>query len=265
MSAGSETITYEVQHGVAAVTLNRPEALNAWNEPLGRDLQAALSRAADDDSVRAVLLSGAGRGFCSGADLRGGFTLTPEGKPDLLSRLRENYNPTILAVRELEKPVIAAVAGGAVGVGASLALACDLIVAARSAYFLLAFANIGLSVDGGASVLLAGRVGFSRAAEMALLADRVGAEQALAWGLVNQVVEDADLTATARTLAQRLGAGPPGAYAAIKALLNRSCFAGLEDALEREAVLQQARGESADFAEGVSAFLEKRAAHFTGA
>ncbi|HET9075117.1 MAG TPA: enoyl-CoA hydratase-related protein [Solirubrobacteraceae bacterium] len=265
MSAGIETVSYEVHHGVAAVTLNRPEALNAWNEALGRDLQAALSRAADDDSVRAVLLTGAGRGFCSGADLRGGFPLTPAGKPDLLSRLRDNYNPTILAVRELDKPVVAAIAGGAVGVGASLALACDLIVAARSAYFLLAFANLGLSVDGGASVLLAGRVGFTRAAEMALLADRVGAEQALAWGLVNEVVEDAELPTVARNAAARLGAGPPGAYAAIKALFNTSCFAGLEEALEREALLQQERGESADFAEGVSAFLAKRAARFTGA
>jgi 2-(1,2-epoxy-1,2-dihydrophenyl)acetyl-CoA isomerase len=265
MSADDVTVEVTISDGVAAITLNRPDALNAWNEDLGHELAAALNAARTNRSVRSILLTGAGRAFCSGADLRGGFSLTPEGKPDLLSRLRDNYNPVILAIREIEKPVVAAVRGGAVGVGASLALAADLVIAADSAYFLLAFANIGLSVDGGASVLLAGRVGFTRAAELALLAERVSAADALSWGLINRVVPDAELLDTAGALAAQLGAGPPGAYAAIKALLNESCFAGLETALEREALLQQARGESADFAEGVTAFLEKRPARFTGA
>jgi 2-(1,2-epoxy-1,2-dihydrophenyl)acetyl-CoA isomerase len=264
MSEGYETVAYAVADGVATIMLNRPEGLNAWNEQLGHDLRDALDAAGEDAEVRAVVLSGAGRGFSSGADLRGGFALTPTGKPDLYGRLSKVYNPVIIGVRELPKPVVAAVNGGAVGVGASLALACDLIVAAESAYFLLAFANIGLSIDGGASELLAGRVGFTRAAELSLLADRLPAAEALAWGLVNSVVADGELLGAATAVALKLAAGPPGAYGAIKSLLNQSCFPGLADALEREAVLQQERGESEDFAEGVAAFMDKRSAVFKG-
>lgn len=264
MSADFETVGFVIADGVATITLDRPEALNAWNEQLGLDLRGALTTAAADPAVRAVLLTGAGRGFSSGADLRGGFNVTDDGKPDLYGRLHDLYNPVILGVRQLPKPVIAAINGGAVGVGASLALACDLIVAAESAYFLLAFANIGLSVDGGASELLAGRVGFTRAAELALLAERLGAAEALAAGLINAVVPDSELLDAARARAVQLAAGPPGAYAAIKTLLNRTCFGALADVLEQEAQLQQERGASADFIEGVSAFLEKRPASFSG-
>jgi 2-(1,2-epoxy-1,2-dihydrophenyl)acetyl-CoA isomerase len=265
MSALYETVGYAVADGVATITMNRPEGLNAWNEQMGLDLVEALSAVGADDAARAVVVTGAGRAFSSGADLRGSFPLTEDGQPDLYGRLHDLYNPIILGVRRLPKPVIAAVNGPAVGVAASFAFAADLILAAESAYFLLAFANIGLSIDGGASELLAGRIGFSRTAELSLLADKVSAQEALSWGLVNRVLPDAELMAGAHALAARLAAGPPGAYAAIKTLLNDSCFPNLEAALEHEAVLQQARGESADFAEGVAAFTEKRLPRFTGA
>jgi 2-(1,2-epoxy-1,2-dihydrophenyl)acetyl-CoA isomerase len=264
MSAVYETVGYSVADGIATVTLNRPEGLNAWNDQLALDLVAAFAAAGEDSEARAVVLTGAGRAFSSGADLRSGLPMNAAGKPDLYGHLHDIFNPAILAVRQLPKPVVAAVNGGAVGIGVSLVLACDLIVAAESSYFLLAFANIGLSIDGGASALLAARVGFTRAAEMALLADRISPLLALDWGLINQVVPDDELLDTVMAGAAKLAAGPPGAYAAIKTLLNESCFAGLETAMEREAVLQQARGESEDFAEGVTAFLEKRTAHFSG-
>ncbi|WP_249009910.1 enoyl-CoA hydratase-related protein [Conexibacter sp. DBS9H8] len=264
MGADFETVTLESRDGVVTLTLNRPEALNAWDAQLGHDLAAALAGVAADPEARALLICGAGRAFSSGADLRSEMPLTADGKPDLYGRLHDLYNPVILAVRRLGIPVIAAINGAAVGVGASLALACDLIVCGQSAYFLLAFANIGLSVDGGASTLLAGRVGYTRAVELAMLADRLSAAEALGWGLVNRVVPDTELTDTATALARRLSAGPPGAYAAIKTLLDDACFPGLERQLEREAVLQQERGESADFVEGVSAFLERRPARFRG-
>jgi 2-(1,2-epoxy-1,2-dihydrophenyl)acetyl-CoA isomerase len=264
MSALYETVGYAIADGVATVTMNRPEGLNAWNEQLGVDLHEALLAVDADDAVRVVVITGAGRAFSSGADLRGGFPVTEAGKPDLHGRLHDLYNPIILGVRQLPKPVVAAVNGPAVGVAASLAFACDLIVSVESAYFLLAFANIGLSIDGGASSLLAGRIGFTRAAELALLADKLSATEALNWGLINRVVPDGELEASVGALAARFAAGPPGAYAAIKTLLNESCFANLESALEREAVLQQARGESQDFLEGVQAFTEKRLPHFSG-
>jgi 2-(1,2-epoxy-1,2-dihydrophenyl)acetyl-CoA isomerase len=169
-----------------------------------------------------------------------------------------------MRVRELPKPVVAAVNGVAAGIGCSLALAADLIVAAQSAYFLLAFANIGLALDGGASPLLVGRVGFTRASEMALLAERIPSGQALEWGMVNSVVSDADLLNVTTTLAAKLASGPPGSYSAIKRTMNESAWPALADLLDLEAVLQQELASSADFMEGVTAFLQKRSAHFTG-
>lgn len=264
MTDDLETALYDLRDGVAWITLNRPDSLNAWTRQLGYDLTTALERAAGDPEVRAVVLTGAGRAFSSGADLRTGGEVTPEGKLDVLSPLREVYNPLILAVREIPKPVIAAVNGGAVGIGCSLALAADLIVAAQSAYFLLAFANIGLALDGGASVFLPARVGVARAAEIALLAERIPADRALEWGLVNQVVPDGELAAAAGELGAKLAAGPPGSYATIKRTVNDAAQPRLAELIDREAVAQQERAESADFAEGVTAFLQKRPASFTG-
>ena len=203
-----ETVTLERRDGELRITLNRPDALNAWNKQLGIDLLAAVREAADDDGVRAVVVTGAGRAFSSGADLRAGFDPTPEGHPDVETVLHERYHPIIAGLRELPKPVVAAVNGPAVGIGCSLALACDLIVARESAYFLLAFVNIGLVPDGGSSLLLPERVGLARATEMAMLGERIGARQALEWGLINRVTADDELDAVVDELAARLAAGP---------------------------------------------------------
>jgi 2-(1,2-epoxy-1,2-dihydrophenyl)acetyl-CoA isomerase len=260
-----ETVDCTRSGAVAWITLNRPDALNAWIRQLGADLIAALDDAAGDPGVRAIVLTGAGRAFSSGADLKAGGELQGDGGGiDVLTPLREVYNPAILRVREIDKPVIAAVNGPAVGIGCSLALAADLIVAARSAYFLLAFVNIGLALDGGASQSLVSRVGHARAMEMAMLGERIAAEEALAWNMVNRVVDDEQLRPAVEELASRLAAGPPGSYATIKRTINEQTFAGFEQSLDLEAVLQQERAASRDFTEGVMSFVQKRPPQFTG-
>jgi 2-(1,2-epoxy-1,2-dihydrophenyl)acetyl-CoA isomerase len=260
-----ETVKLEIASGVARIVLNRPEALNAWTPQLGEDMLSALNQAAEDPQVRAVVFTGEGRAFSSGADLKAGAgELGANGKPDVRSRLQTIYHPLIVAVRTVPKPVIASVNGPAVGVGCSLALAADLIVAAESAYFLLAFVNIGLGLDGGASLTLPARVGHARAFEIAYLGERIPAAQALEWGLINRVVPDAELDEAVRELSQRLASGPPGSYANIKRTINHRLYEGFEDLLELEAALQQERAESADFVEGVLAFMQKRPANFTG-
>lgn len=264
MSGDYEQITVEVGDGLARVTLSRPEALNPLSLKMADELHTELQRIAGSESVRAVLIGGAGRGFSSGADLGGDRPLTAEGKLDVLSGLRQTYNPLILTLRELPKPVVAAVNGVAAGVGCSLALACDQIVAAESAYFLMAFARIGLTVDGGASAFLSARVGHARASEMAMLAEKIPAAQALEWGLVNRVVADEELEQEARELALRLAHGPTLSYAASKRLLNAAAYPDLAAQLDREAVAQQAQAESEDFIAGVGAFLGKGEAQFTG-
>jgi len=259
-----ETVELKRSGGVAWIVMNRPEALNAWTTQLGREIIDALDEVAADPEVRAIVLTGAGRAFSSGADLKAGGVLGGEGSPDVLTPLREVYNPLILRTRTIAKPVIAAVNGPAVGIGCSFALAADLIVAARSAYFLLAFVNIGLGLDGGASQSLAARVGHARAFEIAYLGERITAEQALSWNMINEVVDDERLLDRVSELAARLAAGPPGSYATIKRTINDRAYAGFEQLLELEAVLQQERAESKDFLEGVLAFVQKRSANFSG-
>jgi 2-(1,2-epoxy-1,2-dihydrophenyl)acetyl-CoA isomerase len=259
-----ETVKLEVEGGVARIVLNRPEALNAWTRQLGEDLLSALDRVGDDPELRAIVLTGEGRAFSSGADLKAGTQMSDEGKPDVLTPLRAAYNPLILRVRTLPKPVIAAVNGPAVGIGCSLALAADLIVASESAYFLMAFVNIGLNLDGGASLTLPARVGHARAFEIAYLGERIPAAQALDWGLINRVVPDAELEHEVSAIAQKLAAGPPGSYANIKRTINDRVYDGFDQLLDLEATLQQERAESADFLEGVMAFMQKRPAKFTG-
>ena len=237
--------------------------MNAWNKPLGQELLAAVEEAARD-AVRAVTITGAGRGFSSGADLKVGFDPTPEGHPDVLTTLTERYHPIIVGLRTLPKPVIAAVNGPAVGIGCSLALACDLIVARESAYFLLAFVNIGLVPDGGSSLFVPERIGFTRATEMAMLGEKIPARRALEWGLINRVAADEDFEAEVDALAGRLATGPTLSYAGTKRQLNAWLYGRMDDQLALEAEIQQQSAESGDFLEGVQAFLEKRPAAFGG-
>ena len=259
-----EAVLFTTGEGVARITLNRPDSLNSWNEQLGVELAAALDRVEQDDGIRAVLITGAGRAFSSGADLseqRAGAEGEP---PDLSRRLLELYNPIIRSVRELPKPVVAAVNGPAAGIGCALALACDLIIAGESAFFLLAFVNIGLVPDGGSTATVPARIGAARAAEMAMLGERVGAATALGWGLINRVVPDDDLEQDANMLVAHLAHGPTKAYANIKRLLNRSLYPDLAAQLDAEAAAQREQGQTADFIEGVLAFAEKRPPRFTG-
>jgi 2-(1,2-epoxy-1,2-dihydrophenyl)acetyl-CoA isomerase len=259
-----ETVTLLRDGPAARIELNRPETMNAWDNQFGRDLLDAVSSVSADAGVRAVEIGGAGRGFSSGADLHAGFDPTPAGHPNVRAALNELYHPIILGVRHMPKPVVAAVNGPAVGIGCSLALACDLIVAARGAYFLLAFVNIGLVPDGGSSVFVPARAGFTRAAQMSMLGERVTAEQALEWGLINRVVDDERLRAEVDGLIYQLASGPTLSYAGTKRQLNARVYAGIEAQLELEADIQQEQAETADFMEGVNAFRERRPPQFEG-
>lgn len=262
-----ETVNVHRRGGAAVIELNRPQAMNAWNYQFGVDLLAAVEQVAGDDEVRAVCITGAGRGFSSGADLKdmADRETTPDGHPDVYATLTQRYHPIITGLRTMEKPVVAAVNGPAVGIGLSLALAADLVIAKESAYFLLAFVNIGLVPDGGSSLFVPERVGLARAAEMAMLGERIGAPRALEWGLINRVCSDDDFAAEVDALVDRLAAGPTRSFAGTKRQLNRWLFERMDDQLEFEARIQQEMAGSGDFAEGVLAFLQKRPAEFSGA
>ncbi len=253
------------RHGaVTKIVMDRPQAMNAVDEALGEALKAAVQEVAQDDATRAVILTGNGKAFCSGADLKAGFSLDENGRPDIGGALRTRFHPIIEGLRTMPKPVIAAINGPAVGIGLSFALACDLSIARRSSYLMLAFVNIGLVPDGGSSFLIPERIGFARAAEMAMLGEKVSAEKALEWGLINRVVEDDELEQETAALAERLANGPTRSYAGSKRQLNAWQFARMQDQLELEATIQAEMGTSADFIEGVTAFVEKRAPRFTG-
>src|ERR671935_2158914 len=263
-----DTVNVLRKGGAAKVELNRPDTMNAWNRQFGVDLLAAIEAAAGDDDVRAVMITGAGRGFSSGADLKemgSNDDRTPEGRPDVRKTLTERYHPIITTIRTMPKPVVAAVNGPAVGIGLSLALASDLIVAKESAYFLLAFVNIGLVPDGGSSLLVPSRVGFARATEMAMLGERISAREALQWGLINRIVADDAFAGEVAALRDRLAAGPTRSYAGSKRQLNAWLFARMEEQLVLEADIQQEMAGSPDFYEGVAAFVEKRQPAFRGA
>ena len=259
-----ELVRARLSAGILSIELNRPEALNAWTPELGRELLGALRGAAADREVRTIMLTGAGRAFSSGADLKVPREQTPDGHPDLSTRLREIYNPIVIAVREAPKPVLAAVHGPAAGLGFALALACDLIAAAKSAYFLLPFVNLGLIPDAGATSLLACRVGSGRAARLAMLGERLPAERALEWGVVDVVYEDDEFRAEVDRLATRLAAGPTVAFHNMKRLISSAAHATLSQQLDLEAALQQEHASTDDYAEGVAAFKEKRPPRFLG-
>ncbi|RKT52637.1 enoyl-CoA hydratase-related protein [Saccharothrix australiensis] len=248
--------------GVRTLTLNRPESFNAFTVALKERLIEAVRETAADDAVRAVVITGAGKAFSAGQDLKEHVALLEAGDPAPLRTVEEHYNPLIKAVVAMPKPVLAAVNGTAAGAGASLAYACDLRVAAASAKFLMAFANVGLTADSGASWTLPRLIGHGRAMQLMLLAEPVGAEEALRIGMVTQVVPDGEALAQAQALARRLAAGPTTAYAKIKEALAFS--GGLAAALEVEARTQAEAGATADHREAVAAFVAKRPARFTG-
>ena len=256
-----ETVNLYRQGAGATLELNRPERLNAWSNQFALDLLAAIADAEGDQAIRALVVTGAGRAFSSGADLK---EAAGEGL-DVYSRLTERYHPIITALRRMPKPVVAAVNGPAAGIGLSLALACDLVVAAESAYFQLAFVNIGLVPDGGSSLFVPSRVGFARAAELAMLGERLGARTALDWGLINRVWPDEEFPAQTRALLERLANGATQSYAGTKRQLNRWLYEQMDAQLEFEAGIQREMSASGDFAEGIAAFAEKRPPRFSGA
>ena len=258
-------VKWEQSGAVGRLTLNRPETLNAWTAELGSRLNEVVSGPASDPSVRAVLLTGAGRGFSSGADLKAGFEMHEDGRPDVRRELHDVYHPVIAGLRRLPKPVVAAVNGPAVGIGCSLALAADLVLAAESAFFGLAFVNIGLMPDGGSTLFVPASVGKARAFEMAFLGNRVPARQALEWGLVNEVHPDEALLERASQLVERFATGPTRSYAASKRALNAMIYPRLDEQLDLEAELQHELARTDDFIEGVGAFAERREPAFRGA
>ncbi|MGA2951545.1 MAG: enoyl-CoA hydratase/isomerase [Caulobacteraceae bacterium] len=262
-----EKIKVVADGAVTIITLNDPATMNALGMDTAGELLHALKGATMGETpARALLITGEGRGFCSGANLSAGpagRSADGDGKPDAGGALETLYNPLVTFIRESPVPIVTAVNGAAAGVGCSLALLGDLIVAAESAYFLQAFRRIGLVPDGGSTYLLPRMIGRARAMEMALLGERIPAAQALEWGLVNRVVPDADLMTTAKGLAQALATGP-ASLGLTRQIINQSLDSDWAEQLHRERVAQRIAGKSADFAEGVRAFLEKRPAAFAG-
>lgn len=250
--------------GVATLTMNRPESMNSMSIELKEALLAGLAEVRDDDSVRAVVLTGTGRGFCVGQDLAEHVELLQRPDAPPLSTVEDHYNPITLGLTSLPKPVIAAVNGTAAGAGASLAFACDLRIVSTEAKFLLAFANVGLGLDSGASWTLPRLIGFGRALELSLLAQPFTAQQAADYGLVTQLVGPDEVLSTAQQLAARLAAGPTVAYAAIKHQLYFSASHDLAESLANEAVQQHRAGSSADHKMATMAFVNKEKPVFEG-
>ncbi|SLN40065.1 1,2-epoxyphenylacetyl-CoA isomerase [Roseivivax jejudonensis] len=263
MTAEDPLVTRD-EDGVLEITLNRPETLNAFDEAMHLKLRAAFDRANTEPTIRAVLLTGAGRGFSSGQDLSDRDPRQRSEPPNLGRTLEMHYNPLIRRIRSIDKPVVAAVNGVAAGAGANVALACDIVLAARSARFIEAFALVGLVPDAGGSWLLPRLVGEARAKALALTGEPVSAEQAESWGLIWRVVDDATLMDEARALARRLAEGPTLGLGLTKRLIHGAAGRSLDAQLDAERDAQAKAGRSSDYAEGVLAFLEKRTPRFEG-
>ena len=258
-----QNILFEVSSGIARLTFNRPERLNSFNTAMHEEVRAALA-ALTTAAARVLVITGAGRGFCAGQDLNDRAVAPGAAAPDLAASIEKNYKPLILALRELPLPVIAAVNGVAAGAGANIALACDLVIAARSASFVQAFAKLGLIPDSGGTWFLPRLVGPARALGLALLGEKLPAEQAAAWGLIWRCVEDAELAPVVESLALQFAAAPTLGLARTKQAIYEGLNRTLREQLDIERDYQGELGRSADYAEGVAAFTAKRAPRFTG-
>ncbi|GAA4675527.1 enoyl-CoA hydratase/isomerase family protein [Gordonia humi] len=264
-SASTDVLHVEQLDGVRRLTLHRPDALNTFDYRLQRDLRAAVDHAADDETVRCLILTGSGRAFCAGADIDlNDLDASTRLAPRTEEELRLRYNPTVRALRTMGKPAVAAVNGPAVGLGCSLAAACDQVVAADSAWFSLAFAQVGLTLDAGASLLIGARIGIGRATRMAMLGERIDAGTAHSWGMVDEVVTPEDVGARALALADALAHGPTAAFAATKHSLNIALLDRLDAAFEAEVAGQTSLVDSEDFREGAAAFSRRRSPSFVG-
>jgi len=259
----NDSVIYEREGAVAVVTLNRPERLNSFDAATTDALQRIFGELAEDASCRAVIVTGAGRGFCAGQDLTES-AMTPGSPADVGDSLDTRFNPLVRLMRAMQKPIVVAVNGVAAGAGANFALQGDIVVAAKSAQFIQAFVKIGLAPDCGGSWSLTRLIGEARAKALAMLGEPISAQQAADWGLIWKAVDDADLMAEARALAARLAKAPPAALAAIKHLIHDAATTTMDEQLDLERDAQRALGYTEDFAEGVAAFREKRAPVFKG-
>ncbi|MBL4764507.1 MAG: 2-(1,2-epoxy-1,2-dihydrophenyl)acetyl-CoA isomerase [Colwellia sp.] len=258
------TISYQIEQGVAVLTLNRPASLNSFNSQMHDEVREAMKDARDNKSVRCLVITGTGRGFCAGQDLSDRAVKVTDEAPDLGESVEKNYNPLIRNIMTMEKPVLCAVNGVAAGAGASIALACDIVLAAKSAKFIQAFCKIGLVPDSGGTFNLVRALGLPRAKALALLGDKLSAEQAQSWGMIWQCVDDEKLMDETMTLALHLATQPTKGLAKIKELMNNSFSTPMHQQLELEKYAMRELGRTSDYREGVSAFMEKRQPTFTG-
>jgi 2-(1,2-epoxy-1,2-dihydrophenyl)acetyl-CoA isomerase len=259
-----QNILFQIADGVARLTFNRPDRLNSFNTDMHAEVRDAIANLIGDSGARVLVLTGAGRGFCAGQDLGDRAVAPGDAPPDLGESIEKNYKPLVLALRTLQIPVIAAVNGVAAGAGANIALACDLVIAARSASFVQAFSKLGLVPDSGGTWFLPRLVGTARAIGLAFLGEKLSAEQAAQWGLIWRCVEDAELAGVVDGLARQLAVAPTRGFARTKQAMYESWNRTLEQQLDLERDYQRELGRTADYAEGVAAFAEKRAPRFTG-